>query len=76
MLLFGGIFYVIFAEGTVQPWAVDDNEGDSDERQVSNLDTKPANCHFINRNFSLLIQISILLFIQISFLYLYEFIEI
>ena len=53
MLLFGGIFYVIFAEGTVQPWAVDSNEEDSDEKQVSNLDTKPANCHFINRNFSL-----------------------
>ena len=32
MLLFGGIFYAIYAEGTVQPWADDDNKDDSDEK--------------------------------------------
>ena len=31
MLLFGGIFYAIFAEGTVQPWADDVSDNDSDE---------------------------------------------
>jgi len=31
MLLFGGIFYAIFAEGTVQSWADEENKNDSDE---------------------------------------------
>ena len=38
MLLFGGIFYAIFAEGTVQPWAKDQNEDDSEEK--TGLNTK------------------------------------
>ena len=32
MLLFGGVFYAIFAEGTVQPWANDDSEDDNIEK--------------------------------------------
>ena len=32
MLLFGGIFYAIFAEGTVQPWANDDSKDDDVEK--------------------------------------------
>ena len=32
MLLFGGIFYAIFAEGTVQPWAEEKSNEDSDEK--------------------------------------------
>jgi len=32
MLLFGGIFYAIYAEGTVQSWADDENKDDSDEK--------------------------------------------
>ena len=31
MLLFGGIFYAIFAEGTVQPWAEEKSKEDSEE---------------------------------------------
>ena len=49
MLLFGGIFYAIYAEGTVQPWADNENKDNSDEKkQVSNLDKKPANCYLMN----------------------------
>ena len=32
MLLFGGIFYAIFAEGTVQKWADEENKDDLDEK--------------------------------------------
>ena len=32
MLLFGGIFYAIFAEGTVQPWAEEKRKEDSEEK--------------------------------------------
>ena len=35
MLLLGGIFYAIFADGTVQPWANDVTDDDSDERKSS-----------------------------------------
>ena len=31
MLLFGGLFYAIIAEGTVQSWADEENKNDSDE---------------------------------------------
>lgn len=32
MLLFGGIFYAVFAEGTVQPWAEEKSRDDSEEK--------------------------------------------
>ena len=32
MILFGGIFYAVFAEGTVQRWADEENKNDSDEK--------------------------------------------
>ena len=39
MLLFGGLFYAIFAEGTVQPWANDDSENNSSDEK-SRLNSK------------------------------------
>ena len=36
MLLFGGIFYAIFAEGTVQSWADEEKKTIQMRKQLSN----------------------------------------
>ena len=55
MFLFGGIFYAIFAEGTVKRWADKENKNNSDEFQI--LTRKKTKCYFIN----FIIKMSILL---------------
>ena len=61
MLLFGGIFYAILAEGTVQSWADEENKNDSDENASFKFWRKSKQTAIL---FNFIIKISILLFLS------------